>query len=100
MVKIAVTEQHIEAGCQGDMKLCPLALALQEAGYEGTNVLPYSDYVSISFYLKYPFNATHCTIDDETLANNLNNYDAEGHLEPFEIEMPIDNKGRWIYDRD
>jgi hypothetical protein len=95
-MRVKVTQEYIDKGIRADSYYCPLALCLKDMGYQDATVVPYVNYVLISWRVPAPTNATSLTISDPVLAHNLNRYDEMGVLEPFEIVMEMSPSGRYV----
>lgn len=78
--RIQITEDHIERGQQCDSIRCPIAIAVEEAGYQCLEVTPRA--------VEWVGGASLHERDNPHLIYWLERFDDGGYVEPTYIDLP------------
>jgi hypothetical protein len=81
---IKVTQAHIDSGAPNNSTQCPIALALDECGFEDVEVTP--------FYIKLRGKGLFKREIDlpNEVTKRIVHFDKEFTMEPFEFELPYE----------
>ena len=86
-MKITITQEHIDKGCQTQGDNCPAALALLERVEPGKRVYVYSYGAQVGTQDEGPFVTERCYIHSESLFQFIRQFDRTGKASPGEYEL-------------
>ena len=87
-MKVTVTAEHIAAGLRGEISLCPVALAIRDAGAPGATVT--SSYARIPHESGAPGKAV-VVYFPEAVDDRILSFDSGKGMEPFSFDLDTDN---------